>query len=198
MVANPKVPSTLLQAGFLVNALSGSSYTIKTGSGGQQMTQRRVCPLHTRSGSLEHFADPISDKTCCLLYWSFRVCSCTRRSCLNCIFYLLIYFGKKNNKKTTDAMEEWQMYLTILNSNSAAEGGGGGVAGNWNRVDCQRSDKKIQNTREIKRTIFNWTKQDKTCKFSRKSSFSSYVQHKNRKKQKLFFPSACPRASNWH
>ena len=37
--------------------------------------------------------------------------------------------------------------------------------------------KKIQNTQEIKRTLFNWTKQDKTCKFSRKSSFSSYVQH---------------------
>ena len=27
----------------------------------------------------------------------------------------------------------------------------------------------IQNTQEIKRTLFNWTKQDKTCKFSRKS-----------------------------
>ena len=32
----------------------------------------------------------------------------------------------------------------------------------------------------LKRTLCNWTKQDKTCKFSRKSSFSSYVQHKNR------------------
>ena len=33
-----------------------------------------------------------------------------------------------------------------------------------------------------KRTLFNWKKkQDKTCKFSRKSSFSSYVQHKKRK-----------------
>ena len=40
---------------------------------------------------------------------------------------------------------------------------------------------KIQNTQEIKRTFFNWIKQDKTCKFSSKSSFSSYVQHKNRK-----------------
>ena len=38
--------------------------------------------------------------------------------------------------------------------------------------------KKIQNTQEIKRTLFNWTKQDKTCTFSRKSSFSSYIQHK--------------------
>ena len=34
---------------------------------------------------------------------------------------------------------------------------------------------------EIKRTLFNWMKQDKTCKFLRKSSFSSYVKHKNRK-----------------
>ena len=39
----------------------------------------------------------------------------------------------------------------------------------------------IQNTQEIKRTLFNWTKQDKMCKFSRMSSFSSYAQHKNRK-----------------
>ena len=36
----------------------------------------------------------------------------------------------------------------------------------WNRVDCQRSLKKIQNTQKIKRTLFNKTKQDKTCKFS--------------------------------
>ena len=36
-----------------------------------------------------------------------------------------------------------------------------------------------QNTQEIKRMLFNWTKQDKTGKFSRKSSFSSYVQQKN-------------------
>ena len=28
----------------------------------------------------------------------------------------------------------------------------------WNRVDCQHSEKKIQNTQEIKRTLFNWTK----------------------------------------
>ena len=44
--------------------------------------------------------------------------------------------------------------------------------------------KKNRNTQEVKRTLFNWTKQDKTCKFSRKSSFSSYVQHKNRQKKK--------------
>ena len=47
--------------------------------------------------------------------------------------------------------------------------------------------KKVQNTQEIKRILFqeikrilfHWIKQDKTCKFSRNSSFSSYVQHKN-------------------
>ena len=39
----------------------------------------------------------------------------------------------------------------------------------------------IQNARDIKRTLFNLTKQDRTCEFSRKSSFSRYVQHKNRK-----------------
>ena len=55
----------------------------------------------------------------------------------------------------------------------------------WNRVDCQRSEKVIQTTQEIKRALFNWTKQDKTCKFSRKCSFPSYVQHKNRKKTQL-------------
>ena len=38
--------------------------------------------------------------------------------------------------------------------------------------------RKIQNTQEIKTTLFPWTKQDKTCTFSRKSSSSSYVQQK--------------------
>ena len=33
----------------------------------------------------------------------------------------------------------------------------------------------------LKRTLFNWAKQDKTCTFSRKSSFSNYIQQKNRK-----------------
>ena len=28
----------------------------------------------------------------------------------------------------------------------------------WNRVDCQRSEKKIQNSQEIKWMLFNWTK----------------------------------------
>ena len=41
----------------------------------------------------------------------------------------------------------------------------------------------IQNTQEIKENVFfSSTKQDKTSKFSRKSSFSSYVQHKTEKK----------------
>ena len=40
---------------------------------------------------------------------------------------------------------------------------------------------KIQNTQEIKGTLFHQTKQDKTGKFSRKSSFSSYVRQYNRK-----------------
>ena len=40
--------------------------------------------------------------------------------------------------------------------------------------------KKIQSTQEIKRMLFNWTKRDKMCKFLRKSSFSSYVQGKNK------------------
>ena len=43
----------------------------------------------------------------------------------------------------------------------------------------------FQNTQEIKRMLFNWMKQDKTCKFSRKSSFSSYVQHKKQKNRQL-------------
>ena len=34
--------------------------------------------------------------------------------------------------------------------------------------------------KRLKRTLFDWTKQDKTCEFSRKSSFSSNRQHKNK------------------
>ena len=41
--------------------------------------------------------------------------------------------------------------------------------------------KKIENTQETERRLFNWTKQDKMCKILRKSSFSSYVQQKSRK-----------------
>ena len=40
-------------------------------------------------------------------------------------------------------------------------------------------------THKIKRTLFNWTKQDEMRKFSRKSSFSSYIQHKNKTKKQL-------------
>ena len=46
--------------------------------------------------------------------------------------------------------------------------------------DCHS---EIQNTQEIKRTLFNWMKQDKTFKFLRKSSFSRYVQQKQKNKQ---------------
>ena len=45
---------------------------------------------------------------------------------------------------------------------------------------------QIQNTSEIKRTLFKWTKQNKTCTFFRKSSFSSYTQQKNRKTNNQF------------
>ena len=44
----------------------------------------------------------------------------------------------------------------------------------------------MQNTQENKRTLFNSTKLDKTCTFSRKSSFSSYVKHENRKTNNQF------------
>ena len=44
--------------------------------------------------------------------------------------------------------------------------------------------KRTQNTHEIKRTLFDWTKRDKTWKFSRKSFFSSYVQQRNRRGKK--------------
>ena len=40
--------------------------------------------------------------------------------------------------------------------------------------------KRRSKTHKIKRTPFNGTKQDKTCKWSRKSSFWSHVQHKNK------------------
>ena len=38
----------------------------------------------------------------------------------------------------------------------------------------------VQNTHEIKRTLFNWTKQNKTCI----NFYASYVQHKNRRRKK--------------
>ena len=50
----------------------------------------------------------------------------------------------------------------------------------WNRVDCQCSEKISKTHKRLKRTLFNWMKQDKTCKFLRKSSFSSFVLHKNK------------------
>ena len=46
---------------------------------------------------------------------------------------------------------------------------------------------KIKNTQEIKRTLFNKTKQDKTSKFSMLSCFSSYVQY-NRKQLNQLCP----------
>ena len=58
----------------------------------------------------------------------------------------------------------------------------------WNTVEKNLKQswlpafwKLIQNTQEIERTLLDRTKQDKTCKFSRTSSFSSYVQQQNRK-----------------
>ena len=46
----------------------------------------------------------------------------------------------------------------------------------WNRVDCQGSEQKIPNTQEIKRTLFNWTKQDKTCSFPSPASHIQLTQ----------------------
>ena len=43
----------------------------------------------------------------------------------------------------------------------------------------KKKEERPKPYKRLKRTLFNWTKQDETCKFSRKSSFSSYVQHKN-------------------
>ena len=45
----------------------------------------------------------------------------------------------------------------------------------------------ILNTQEIKRTLSNNTEQDKTCKFSMWSSFSSYVQHNRKQLNQLIF-----------
>ena len=55
------------------------------------------------------------------------------------------------------------------------------AGGEGDKSDRSVARAEIQNTQEIERTLFNWTKQGKTCRFSRKSSFSSYVQHKKRK-----------------
>ena len=51
------------------------------------------------------------------------------------------------------------------------QGGGGGGWREWVTFCYQTVWNRcllIQNTQEIKRTLFNWTNQDKTCKFSRK------------------------------
>ena len=45
---------------------------------------------------------------------------------------------------------------------------------------------KIQNTQKIKENALYVDKTGQTCKFSRKSSFSSYEQHKNRKTNNSF------------
>ena len=47
--------------------------------------------------------------------------------------------------------------------------------------------KKGPKHKRLYRTLFNWIKQDKTCKISRKSSFSSYVRHKNKKNKQLIY-----------
>ena len=60
--------------------------------------------------------------------------------------------------------------------------------------------------------LFNWTKQGERWKFSKKSAFPSYIQHKNRKEKQINttylvsvrcseagpFPFASLRTSNWH
>ena len=56
-----------------------------------------------------------------------------------------------------------------------------GTLYNYTKQDTMQKVKQNENTQEIKRTLFNQTKQNKTCKFSRKASFSSYVQQYNRK-----------------
>ena len=51
-----------------------------------------------------------------------------------------------------------------------------------NRVNYQHSEERSKTHKRLKRTLFNWTKQDKTWKFSRKSSFSKLrTTYKHRK-----------------
>ena len=40
--------------------------------------------------------------------------------------------------------------------------------------------KRSKTHKRLKERFLFWTKREKKCKFSRKSSFSSYVQHKNK------------------
>ena len=48
-----------------------------------------------------------------------------------------------------------------------------------NRFDCPLSEKKIQNTQEMKRTLFIWTKQDKNCfeTWRRRTGRKEYLIH---------------------
>ena len=61
----------------------------------------------------------------------------------------------------------------------------------WNRVDCQRSEKRSKTRKRLKERFINWMKQDTPCKSLRKSSLSSYVQHKNRKNKQLIRLISC-------
>ena len=45
----------------------------------------------------------------------------------------------------------------------------------------------LQNTQEIKRTLFNNTEQNQTCKFWMESSFSSYAQYNRKQLNQLIF-----------
>ena len=56
----------------------------------------------------------------------------------------------------------------------------GQVKGMTGELVFELSTEETQNTHEIKRTLYNWTKQDKTCKFSK--SFSKYIKKKGRRK----------------
>ena len=60
-------------------------------------------------------------------------------------------------KRTEEQTEELGGKVGVVMERIQDEGilanqrtGGGGI---WNRVDCQRSEKKIQNTQENKRTL---------------------------------------------
>ena len=55
------------------------------------------------------------------------------------------------------------------------------------RVVCLCSEKKRSKThKRLKQTLFNWTKQDKTCEFLRKSSFSKlHTTKKQKNKQSV-------------
>ena len=90
-----------------------------------------------------------------------------------------------NNRKLT-ALAKWRRLTAelLICSGKVIRAELGFAVGSDHRLSDACFDDGVFRSKpykRLRRTLFDWTKRDKMCKFSRKSSFLSYVQHKNRK-----------------